>query len=79
MSNAHTYLDAFDRPEPAFARLRPAAIEPLRIAVAKRTADLIARFQNHRTMRRIEGFSGRRLRDIGFERDWDGSILPRQQ
>ncbi len=28
-------------------------------------------------MRRIERFSDRRLNDIGFERDWDSSVIHR--
>ncbi|WP_338811460.1 hypothetical protein V2V90_24390 (plasmid) [Agrobacterium leguminum] len=29
--------------------------------------------------RRIERFSDHRLRDIGFERDWDGSMIARHK
>jgi hypothetical protein len=31
--------------------------------------------RQHMTMRRIERFSDHRLHDIGFERDWDGSLI----
>ena len=34
-----------------------------------------AAFERRRVRRRISRFSDRRLRDIGLERDWDGSIL----
>ncbi|MBE1710769.1 MULTISPECIES: DUF1127 domain-containing protein [Mesorhizobium] len=34
-----------------------------------------AAFERRRALRRISRFSDRRLKDIGLERDWDGSIL----
>ena len=34
-----------------------------------------AAFERRRTLRRLSRLSDRRLRDIGFERDWDGSVL----
>jgi hypothetical protein len=27
-------------------------------------------------MRTFDRFSDRRLRDLGFERDWDGTVIP---
>ncbi|WP_258119062.1 hypothetical protein [Mesorhizobium onobrychidis] len=79
MSNIHAYLDAFDRLEPASARLPIAAIESLRIAVTGQAARLFAGLQHRRTMQRIASFSDHRLQDMGFERDWDGSIIRRQR
>ncbi|TPK93041.1 DUF1127 domain-containing protein [Mesorhizobium sp. B2-4-12] len=40
--------------------------------LARRSA---ATFERRRTLRRISRLSDHRLRDIGLERDWDGSIL----
>lgn len=40
--------------------------------LAKRST---AAFERQRALRRISRLSDRRLRDIGLERDWDGSIL----
>ncbi|WP_214476021.1 DUF1127 domain-containing protein [Mesorhizobium sp. dw_380] len=34
-----------------------------------------AALERRRVLRRISRLSHRRLRDIGLERDWDGSIL----
>ncbi|MER8630635.1 DUF1127 domain-containing protein [Mesorhizobium opportunistum] len=34
-----------------------------------------AAFEHRRTLRQVSRLSDRRLRDIGLERDWDGSIL----
>ncbi|TIN28612.1 MAG: DUF1127 domain-containing protein [Mesorhizobium sp.] len=34
-----------------------------------------AAFERRRTLRRVARFSDHRLHDVGFERDWDGSIL----
>lgn len=79
MSNIHAYLDACDRVAPASARTPMDAIDSLRVAATELAAHLFAGFQHRRAMHRIERFSDHRLRDIGFERDWDGSILPRQR
>ena len=35
---------------------------------------VVAAHKHRRTQRMIERFSNRRLEDIGFRRDWDGSI-----
>ncbi|MER8445202.1 DUF1127 domain-containing protein [Mesorhizobium sp. M1066] len=40
--------------------------------LALRTAAVVER---RRMLRRVSRFSNQRLHDIGFERDWDGSIL----
>lgn len=36
-----------------------------------------AAFERRRVLRQVSRLSDRRLRDIGLERDWDGSILGR--
>jgi hypothetical protein len=79
VSNIHAYPDAVDGLVPASARLPMVAIEPLRIAVTGQAARLFAGLQHRRTMRRIAGFSDHRLQDMGFERDWDGSVIPMQR
>ncbi|TDW25684.1 hypothetical protein EV128_117114 [Rhizobium azibense] len=35
-------------------------------------------YRRRLAMRRIEHFSDHRLHDIGFERDWDGSVITKQ-
>ena len=79
MSTTHASLHACDQFEPVSERPFIAAIESLRIAVAGRAADLFAGFQHRRTMDRIARLSDHRLHDMGFERDWDGSVLRRQR
>ncbi|MBR2686229.1 MAG: DUF1127 domain-containing protein [Aquamicrobium sp.] len=38
--------------------------------------DLLVKLQHRRATKRFERFSTHRLQDLGFERDWDGSIQP---
>lgn len=40
--------------------------------LALRTSAVVER---RRMLRRVSRFSNHRLHDVGFERDWDGSIL----
>ena len=77
MSIVHTSPHAREQMEPASVPMPLAAIESLRIAATARAADLFDRFRHRRVMHRIARFSDHRLRDLGFERDWDGSIIPR--
>jgi len=51
----------------------------LRHGLARLAARVADRFRRHLAMRRIARFSAHRLSDIGFERDWDGSILPQRR
>lgn len=44
------------------------------VRLAARSMDAV---HLHLAMRRIARLSARRLDDIGFERDWDGTIRPR--
>jgi uncharacterized protein YjiS (DUF1127 family) len=76
MTNAHAILNTCDRTGPSLAGRLPAAIESLRAAVIGSAMRLFATFQYRRTVNRFARFSDHRLHDIGFERDWDGSILP---
>lgn len=75
MSTIDATFDTCERGEPS-ARLPLADFEPLRGMLAGFATRLVARFQHRRTIRRIARFSDSRLRDIGFERDWDGSVIP---
>lgn len=40
---------------------------------------LIAAIGHRWEMRRLERFSDHALQDIGFERDWDGTVIERQK
>lgn len=52
---------------------------PLRDGLARLATHLLDRFQRYLAMQRIARLSDNQLGDIGFERDWDGSILPRRR
>ncbi|MCG7504772.1 hypothetical protein [Mesorhizobium retamae] len=38
--------------------------------------DLFVKLHDRQAMKRLERFSGHRLQDVGFQREWDGSIQP---
>ncbi|MBB3590825.1 uncharacterized protein YjiS (DUF1127 family) [Rhizobium sp. BK529] len=72
MTISHTYDGPCIAPAPL---RRPAAnMTGLITAIRERTAHLFAALQQQWTMQRIARFSDHRLHDIGFERDWDGSV-----
>ncbi len=65
---AHAYDETVDRKMPILAGQS--------IGVARRAACLGARILHIWTIqRRIARFSVYRLQDIGFDRDWDGSLI----
>ena len=53
-----------------------AAITFLGHAARARVASVVAAFRHRRDMERVARFSDHRLQDVGYERDWDGSINP---
>ncbi|GLS35705.1 hypothetical protein GCM10010869_12940 [Mesorhizobium tianshanense] len=61
MTRVHSPLEAFN------------ALRNVATAFAAR---LTAGIQHRSTMRTLDRFSDRRLRDLGFERDWDGTVIP---
>jgi hypothetical protein len=75
MTNAHAYFEAREHVEPALTRIF-AALGSLRAAAADLSIHLLAGLQHRWTMHQISRFSDHRLQDLGFERDWDGSVLP---
>ncbi|MFA1621339.1 hypothetical protein ACDY96_00565 [Rhizobium mongolense] len=79
MSNIHASLDVFDRMAPASRRTPTDAIPSLRVFGNGLATRLFSGFQHRWTMQRIARFSDHRLKDMGFERDWDGSIIHRQR
>jgi len=52
-----------------------AALEPLRTATIQQVVRLVAGIRHRWTMGYLARFSNHRLHDIGFERDWDGSLI----
>lgn len=75
MSVIHAYTEMVDRAAPASIGLPIAAIKSALTMIARRTACLVAHVQHMWAMRLVTRFSAHRLRDIGFERDWDGSLI----
>jgi hypothetical protein len=76
MSNAHAYMDPFDQAAPASARSLKDAIVSLRVSATDLVLRVATGFRYRRTMDGMSRLSDHRLRDMGFERDWDASILP---
>ncbi|MBB3656774.1 uncharacterized protein YjiS (DUF1127 family) [Rhizobium sp. BK650] len=74
MTISHTYDEARGCIAPISLRRPIADMAGFIAAVGGRTARLFAALRQQWTMRQIARFSDHRLRDIGFERDWDGSI-----
>ncbi len=54
-------------------------IAALRYRLAAAANDLLDKLQHRQTMKRFERFSDHSLQDVGFERDWDNSIQPRNR
>ena len=52
------------------------AIAALRNRTAATARDLFVKLQHRQTMKRFEHFSGHGFQDVGFEREWNGSIQP---
>ncbi|WP_421577701.1 hypothetical protein [Shinella sp. M31] len=77
MSIIHTYNAPCSDPLPISALDVRKAPASLFVLVARLAARPLNAFHHHLAMRRIERFSARRLDDIGFERDRDGTIRPR--
>lgn len=48
-------------------------------AARDRIGGIMAAVRHRAEMRRLERFSNHKLQDIGFEHDWDGTVIPRQK
>lgn len=79
MSIVHAYPNTSDHLAPAVARPLTDSIAALPAALAGQAGLLVDGFRRRRTMQRLARFSDHRLADIGFERDWDGTIIPTQR
>lgn len=76
MTIAHAYDEIVDRKMPVLAGQSIGAVKTVLKAIAGRAACLGARILHIWTIqRRIARFSVYRLQDIGFDRDWDGSLI----
>jgi hypothetical protein len=76
VSNIHAVMDNCNRVVAASERTPLGAIESLRVSATGLAIRLLAGLQHRSTMQRIGRFPDHRLKDIGFERDWDGSVIP---
>ncbi|MER8384334.1 DUF1127 domain-containing protein [Mesorhizobium sp. M0959] len=54
--------------------MNPKRVEPIVDALAGMAGRILASSSRRRTERLIARFSARRLEDLGFARDWDGSV-----
>lgn len=80
MSIVHTSVDCRGQaPTPAFGR--SVVRTSIRVLDSGRSLTISAALAvRHRAdMQRISRFSDHTLQDIGFERDWDGTVILRQQ
>lgn len=68
MTIAHTY-------DGMYAPANPLSFTSGIASLGARIALPIIHLRNSVAIRRFERFSTHLLRDIGFERDWDGSII----
>ncbi|MEZ5777725.1 MAG: hypothetical protein R3E44_05120 [Paracoccaceae bacterium] len=76
MTITHTDTNVRDRMTLPHANIPLSEFTSFGDAARVRVARMAAAFERRLMMRRIARFSDHRLQDIGFERDWDGSINP---
>jgi hypothetical protein len=76
MSNIYALIDASDHAAVSMGRRVSRAIKSLRSKTTGIAVSLHAKIQHRQMLRRYERFSDHVLQDLGFERDWDRSILP---
>lgn len=70
VSNIHATADTSSHQSPAFTT----AVESLRATIQTLALRIIASIEQRFLRRRLTRLSDHMLRDLGFERDWDGSI-----
>jgi hypothetical protein len=76
VSTYHVSLDSSDRLALASAHASSTVIASLRDAASAVVAGFVARFHAHGLKRGMARYSDHLLSDVGFERDWDGTIVP---
>jgi hypothetical protein len=75
VSNYHAYFDASEQMASASARIPSNAIASLRCSALEAVSHLVAEFKRRHTQRAMARFPAHLLADMGFERDWDGSVV----
>ena len=76
MTTSPVSLHATDRINPVSALSIGRVAKAIRGLAGSAVALLAANVQRRMATPDFDHFSDRRLHDIGFERDWDGSIIP---
>jgi len=76
VNTLHATLNASTAVEITHVRAPLEAFKALRTAVTAFATRLGTGIQHRWTMRTLDRFSDRRLHDLGFERDWDGTVIP---
>ena len=80
MSLTHASRDIFEGSAAQERVYRPfGAAVALAVTARDRIGGLVAAMRHGAEMRRLDRFSDHTLQDIGFERDWDGTLIKRQQ
>ena len=74
MSNIHATVDA-SGPRISTLGTVVETATTLRATIRDFATRVIAAIEQRSTQQRLAGFSDHMLRDFGFERDWDGSVL----
>ena len=77
MSIIHTYDKPCRGLVPVSAPDARKALTPLFAFTARLAPQTMDAVRVHLAMRHIARFSAHRLDDVGFERDWDGTVRPR--
>ncbi|WP_353646558.1 hypothetical protein [Mesorhizobium sp. WSM2239] len=75
MSTLHAMGSTCNPAEMARVRSPLEAFNTLRNAATVFAVHLSASIQHRGTMRTLDRFCDRRLHDLGFERDWNGTII----
>jgi len=76
VSTLHATLNTCNPVEITRVRSPMEAFSALRDAATALATRVSVGIQQRLTMRALNRFSDRRLRDLGFERDWDGTVIP---
>lgn len=74
MSNIHAIADTSSHQGPAFITTALKMAAALRATIHTLALRIVASIEQRFLRRRLTRLSDHMLRDLGFERDWDGSI-----
>ena len=75
MSNIHATADTSGHQISSTLGTVAETTATLRATIRNFATRVVAAIEQRSTQQRLAGFSDHMLRDFGFERDWDGSVL----